>query len=82
MDDRIVDTPKISPVTDRPGVKPTITVKGMSYSATATDNGEAGGGLVLGEEVAIGGTIWGNLTGAVPYLCYANITDYTILPAQ
>ena len=48
-------------------------------SATATDNGEAGGGLVLGEEVAIGGTIWGNLTGAVPYLCYANITDYTEL---
>lgn len=48
-------------------------------SATATDNGEAGGGVVIGEEVALGGTIWGNLTGAVPYLYYANITEYSEL---
>ena len=49
-------------------------------SGTATDNGlVAGGGVVIGEEVAIGGTIWGNLSGAVPYKDYANITDYTEL---
>jgi len=28
----IVDTPKISPTTNRPGVKPTITVKGMAFN--------------------------------------------------
>ena len=48
-------------------------------SATATDNGEAGGGVKIGEEVALGGTIWGNLSGSVPYLCYANITEYSEL---
>ena len=48
-------------------------------SATATDNGEAGGGVKIGEEVALGGTIWGNLSGGVPYLCYANITEYSEL---
>ena len=48
-------------------------------SATATDNGEAGGGVKIGEAVGAGGAIWGNLTGAVPYLCYANITEYSEL---
>ena len=48
-------------------------------SATATDNGEAGGVVKIGEEVALGGTIWGNSAGAVPYLCYANITEYSEL---
>lgn len=48
-------------------------------SATATDNGEGGGGVVLGTEVDLGGTIWGNLSGAVPYLYYANITEYSEL---
>ena len=47
-------------------------------SGTAEDKGVvAGGGVKLGEEVAIGGSIWGNLSGAVPYLDYANITDFT-----
>ena len=48
-------------------------------SATATDNGEADGGVKIGEEVDLGGTIWGNLSGSVPHLSYANITDYSEL---
>ena len=45
-------------------------------SGVATDNGSANGGLKLNEEVALGSTIWGNLSGAVPFKDYANITDY------
>ena len=45
-------------------------------SGTATDNGSANGGVKLNEEVALGGVLWGNLSGAVPYKDYANITDY------
>ena len=49
-------------------------------SATATDNGVVqNGGVVIGEEVALGGVIWGDLSGGVPYLNYANITDYSEL---
>lgn len=49
-------------------------------SAKATDNGAvAGDHFVIGQEVAIGGTIWGDLSGAVPYLNYANITEYSEL---
>ena len=48
-------------------------------SNTANDLGEAGGGVVIGEEVAAGGALWGNLSGAVPYLYYANITEYSEL---
>lgn len=53
--------------------------KWSEVSATATDQGDGGGGIKLNEEVALGETIWGNLTGAVPYLYYANITDYSEL---
>ena len=49
-------------------------------SANATDNGVVqNGGVVIGEEVALGGVIWGDLNGSVPYLNYANITDYSEL---
>ncbi len=49
-------------------------------SATAEDKGVvAGGGVKLNEDVAAGGAFWGNLSGAVPYLDYANITDYSEL---
>ena len=45
-------------------------------SGTATDNGSANGGVKLNEEVSAGGALWGNLTGAVPFKSYANLTDY------
>lgn len=49
-------------------------------SATAEDKGvAASGGVKLNEDVAAGGAFWGNLSGAVPYLDYANITDYSEL---
>lgn len=48
-------------------------------SGTANDLGDGGGGVVLNEEVDLGGVIWGNLSGAVPFLYYANITDYSEL---
>ena len=48
-------------------------------SATAVDNGVSPGVVKIGEEVALGGTIWGNSTGAVPYLYYANISEYSEL---
>lgn len=49
-------------------------------SGTATDKGvSTKGGMKIGEEVALGGTIWGDLSGAVPYLHYANITEYSEL---
>ena len=49
-------------------------------SATATDNGVVSGGVCkIGEEVALGGTFWGDGSGAVPYLNYANITEYSEL---
>ena len=51
-------------------------------SAEAQDNGAAVGdniGVKLNEEVALSETIWGNLTGAVPYLYYANISEYSEL---
>ena len=35
--------------------------------------------MKLTEDVAAGGAFWGNLSGAVPYLDYANITDYSEL---
>ena len=54
--------------------------KWSEVSATAIDNGEdSSGGLKLNEEVSQGNTIWGNLSGSVPYLSYANITDYSEL---
>ncbi len=49
-------------------------------SGTATDNGVFDkGGMKLGEEVAMGETIWGDLSNAVHYLHYANITEYSEL---
>lgn len=48
-------------------------------SATATDLGSGGGGVKLNEELGGNTAFWGNLTGAVPYLYYANITEYTEL---
>ena len=48
-------------------------------SGTATDNGSANGGVKLNEEVGAGGVLWGNLSGAVPFKDYANITDYSEL---
>ena len=45
-------------------------------SGTATDNGSANGGVKLNQEVDLGGVLWGNLSGAVPYKDYANLTDY------
>ena len=48
-------------------------------SGTATDNGSANGGVKLNEEVGAGGALWGNLSGAVPFKDYANITDYSEL---
>lgn len=47
-------------------------------SASATDNGAVEGTHIkLGEEVALGGTIWGDLSGSVPYLNYANLSEYS-----
>ena len=48
-----------------------------AVSGTAEDQGSANGGVKLNEAVGAGGALWGNLSGAVPYLDYANITDYT-----
>lgn len=48
-------------------------------SAKATDLGSGGGGVKLNEELGGNTAFWGNLTGAVPYLYYANITEYTEL---
>jgi hypothetical protein len=45
-------------------------------SGTAADNGSANGGVKLNEEVGAGGVLWGNLTGAVPFKDYADLTDY------
>jgi len=50
--------------------------KWSEVSGTATDNGSANGGVRLNQEVALGDALWGNLSGAVPYKDYANITDY------
>ena len=47
-----------------------------AVSGTAEDQGSANGGVKLNEAVGAGGALWGNLSGAVPYLDYANITDY------
>ena len=47
-----------------------------AVSGTAEDKGSANGGVKLNEAVGAGGALWGNLSGAVPYLDYANITDY------
>ena len=47
-------------------------------SASATDNGAVEGSHIkLGEEVALGGTIWGDFTGSVPHLNYANLSEYS-----
>lgn len=48
-------------------------------SGTAEDLGAGGGGMKLNETLDNGAALWGNLTGAVPYLYYANISDYTEL---